>query len=86
MTIERPRAVEAGASRGGRASDWISSSCMSRMHPNRGPVAGEASANLWRDLVGGAPEQKTLHFVSAREMTNILLQLRGGGEPGDYRD
>jgi hypothetical protein len=40
-------------------------------------------------LVGGASERKeTLHFVSAREMTNIILAACDGkdGNPGEYRD
>ena len=60
------------------------------MHPNqRDAVAGEAFGKFMEDLVGGAPERKeTLHFVSAREMTNILLAACDGrgGNPGDYRD
>ena len=40
-------------------------------------------------MVGGASDRKeTLHFVSAREMANILLAACDGreGNPGDYRD
>jgi len=48
----------------------------------RGRGCGEAFGKFMEDLVGGAPERKeTLHFVSAREMTNILLAAcdgRGG--------
>jgi hypothetical protein len=41
------------------------------------------------DLIEGAAERKEiLHFVSAREMANILLAACDGreGNPGDYRD
>jgi hypothetical protein len=41
------------------------------------------------ELVQGAARRKeTLHFVSAREMTNIILAACEGreGNPGDYRD
>ena len=40
-------------------------------------------------LVGGATERKeTLHFVTAREMANIILAACDGkdGNPGEYRD
>ena len=42
-----------------------------------------------RGLVGGAEERgETLHFVTAREMVNIILAACDGreGNPGDYRD
>ena len=42
-----------------------------------------------RDLVCGAGERgEVLHFVSAREMVNIMLAACDGkeGNPGDYRD
>ena len=42
-----------------------------------------------RDLVEGAPHRgETLHFVSAREMVNIILAASDGreGNPGEYRD
>ena len=41
------------------------------------------------DLIDGAAERKEiLHFVSAREMANIILAACDGreGNPGDYRD
>lgn len=41
------------------------------------------------DLIGGAGERgETLHFVSAREMVNMILAACDGreGNPGEYRD
>ena len=42
-----------------------------------------------KELIDGAQERKEiLHFVSAREMTNIILAACDGreGNPGSYRD
>ena len=52
-------------------------------------VAGESFRKFLTGLVGGASERKeTLHFTTAREMTNILLAACDGrdGNPSDYRD
>ena len=52
-------------------------------------VIGDSFRKFLSDLVGGAGVRKeTLHFTSAREMTNILLAACDGreGNPGDYRD
>jgi hypothetical protein len=52
-------------------------------------ILGEPMAHFLRDLVGGAePRGETLHFVSAREMVNIILAACDGreGNPGEYRD
>ena len=52
-------------------------------------VIGDQFRNFLEQLVGGAAERKeTLHFVTAREMTNIILAACDGndGNPGDYRD
>ena len=43
----------------------------------------------FEQLVGRAKERKeTLHFVTAREMANIIFAACDGkdGNPGDYRD
>ena len=60
------------------------------MNPNqKDVVAGDSFRKFLDDLVTGAPERKEiLHFVTAREMTNILLAACDGrdGNPGDYRD
>jgi hypothetical protein len=50
----------------------------------RGPMQ-----HFLRELIGGAVERKEiLHFVTAREMANILVAACDGkeGNPGDYRD
>jgi len=52
-------------------------------------VLGEPMRRFLRELGDGAGERKEiLHFVSAREMTNIILAACDGreGNPGDYRD
>jgi len=52
-------------------------------------VIGNSFRAFLAELVGGAAARnETLHFVAAREMTNILLAACDGrdGDPGDYRD
>lgn len=52
-------------------------------------VIGGAFLKFLQDLVGGADERnETLHFVTARELVNVLLAACDGheGNPGDYRD
>jgi hypothetical protein len=52
-------------------------------------VIGDSFRKFLAALVDGAASRKeTLHFVAAREMTNILLAACDGreGNPGDYRD
>ncbi|MGA9526785.1 MAG: hypothetical protein WBS24_01585 [Terriglobales bacterium] len=52
-------------------------------------VVGAAFQSFLKDLTEGARDRKeTLHFVTAREMTNILLAACEGreGNPGDFRD
>jgi hypothetical protein len=52
-------------------------------------VLGEPAQRFLRELVEGAGERgEILHFVSAREMVNIILAACDGreGNPGDYRD
>ena len=60
------------------------------MDPNqRDAVIGDSFRDFLAAMVGGASDRKeTLHFVSAREMANILLAACDGreGNPGDYRD
>ena len=50
---------------------------------------GSAMQQFLRDLTGGSEERnEVLHFVSAREMVNIILAACDGkqGNPGEYRD
>jgi hypothetical protein len=52
-------------------------------------VIGDSFRNFLAALVGGAADRnESLHFATAREMTNILLAACDGseGNPGDYRD
>lgn len=52
-------------------------------------VAGETFRSFLRTLVEGAAERsEILHFVSAREMVNIILAACDGreGNPADFRD
>lgn len=60
------------------------------MDPSQGDaVAGKGFEEFLEALVGGAAARKeVLHFVTAREMTNIALAACDGkeGNPGDYRD
>ncbi len=71
--------------------DWlfIKLHCHS-MDPNqKDAVVGDSFRNFIAALVGGAADrEETLHFVSAREMANILLAACDDreGNPGDYRD
>jgi len=50
---------------------------------------GSGMQKFMRELTGGAEERdEILHFVSAREMVNIILAACDGkeGNPGEYRD
>jgi len=71
--------------------DWlfIKLYCHSMNPRQHEQVLGTAFRKFLKDLVTGAPERKeTLHFVTAREMTNIILAACDGreGNPGDFRD
>lgn len=71
--------------------DWlfIKLHCHSMDPTQKDAVIGDSFRNFLAALVGGAADRKeTLHFVAAREMTNILLAACDGrdGNPGDYRD
>jgi hypothetical protein len=71
--------------------DWlfIKLHCHGMNPRQKDSVVGELFRKFLDELVSGATGRKeTLHFVSAREMTNILLAACDGlqGNPGDYRD
>jgi len=71
--------------------DWlfIKVFCHSMNPTQKDAVIGDGFRNFLAALVGGAAGRKeTLHFVTAREMANILLAACDGreGNPGDYRD
>jgi len=71
--------------------DWlfIKLHCHGMDPRQKDAVMGGPFRKFLEQLVTGADERKeTLHFVSAREMTNILLAACDGkvGNPGEYRD
>jgi hypothetical protein len=71
--------------------DWlfIKLHCHSMDPTQKETVMGDSFRNFLEALVGGAADRKeTLHFTTAREMTNILLAACDGreGNPSDYRD
>jgi hypothetical protein len=71
--------------------DWlfIKLHCHSMDPTQKDAVIGDAFCSFLQQLVTGAEERKEiLHFVTAREMTNILLAACDGrdGNPGSYRD
>lgn len=71
--------------------DWlfIKLHCHS-MDPNQTEaVAGRAMQHFLKELVEGAEQRaEVLHFVTAREMVNIIFAACDGreGNPGDYRN
>jgi hypothetical protein len=71
--------------------DWlfIKVHCHGMDPTQKDVVIGESFRKFLEDLVTGAAERdETLHFVTAREMTNIVLAACDGrdGNPGVYRD
>jgi hypothetical protein len=71
--------------------DWlfIKLHCHSMDTNQQDAVIGDSFRNFLAALVGGAADRnESLHFATAREMTNILLAACDGreGNPGDYRD
>jgi hypothetical protein len=71
--------------------DWlfIKLHCHGMDPTQRDVVLGEPMRKFLRELVEGAVQRgEILHFVSAREMVNIILAACDGreGHPGEYRD
>jgi hypothetical protein len=71
--------------------DWlfIKLHCHSMDPTQKAAVMGEPMRQFLQGLVEGAEERhEILHFVSAREMVNIILAACDGreGNPGEYRD
>lgn len=71
--------------------DWlfIKLHCHGMDPTHEAATLGAPMQNFLCELVSGAKERdEILHFVSAREMTNIILAGCDGkeGNPGDYRD
>jgi len=81
---------KAGISVQGRP-DWLflKLHCHGMDPTQENAVLGESFVSFLQTLVEGAEERKEiLHFVSAREMVNVILAACDGkeGNPGDYRD
>ncbi|HSZ61488.1 MAG TPA: hypothetical protein VK828_06805 [Terriglobales bacterium] len=91
MTLERLALwKQAGIHVGGRP-DWlfIKLHCHSMDPTQKDAVIGGEFQKFLGELVSEAGDRKeTLHFVSAREMANIILAACDGkdGDPGEYRD
>ena len=71
--------------------DWlfIKLHCHSMDPTQKDAVIGDEFRRFLADMVSGANGRKeTLHFATAREMTNIILAACDGmeGNPGQYRD
>ncbi len=71
--------------------DWlfIKLHCHSMDPSQQDVVLGSSMQRFLRELVEGAAQRnEILHFVSAREMVNIILAACDGkeGDPGDFRD
>ena len=71
--------------------DWlfIKLHCHSMDSRHEDATLGTAMQEFMRELTRGAEERgEILHFVSAREMVNIILAACDGkeGNPGEYRD
>jgi hypothetical protein len=72
-------------------SDWlfIKLHCHSMDPTQHNAVLGGAMRGFLRELVEGASRRnEMLHFVTAREMVNVILAACDGrdGNPGEYRD
>jgi len=81
---------QAGISVRGRP-EWlfIKLHCHGMDPTQKAAVLGAPMRQFLRELVAGAQERREiLHFVSAREMVNIILAACDGreGNPGEYRD
>lgn len=71
--------------------DWlfVKLQCHGMDPRDRDLMLGAPMLQFLRDLTGGAKQRsETIHFVSAREMVNIILAAVDGreGDPGEYRD
>lgn len=91
MTLQRLALWKKARLRVTGRPDWlfIKLHCHGMDPTQQGAVIGSAFRKFLDELVTGARDRnETLHFVTAREMANILLAACDGrdGEPGDYRD
>jgi hypothetical protein len=91
LSIGRLRLWKRAAIRVKGRPDWlfIKLHCHGMNPTQTDAVRGQAMQRFLRDLVEGADERREiLHFVTAREMVNIILAACDGrqGCPGDYRN
>jgi hypothetical protein len=91
LTTRRLRSWKQASIRVEGRPDWlfIKLHCHSMDPTQREVVLGAPMRSFLRDLVEGAPQRgEILHFVSAREMVNIIFAACDGkeGNPGEYRD
>lgn len=90
-SLQRLQLWKRAAIRVGGRPDWlfIKLHCHSMDPTQQDAVIGDGMRGFLRDLVEQAgARQEVLHFVSAREMVNIILAACDGreGNPGEYRD
>jgi len=91
LTISRLRLWKQAAIYVRGKPDWlfIKLHCHGMDPTQHEAVLGAPMRDFLRELVPGAKQRnETLHFVTAREMVNIILAACDGkdGKPGDYRD
>jgi hypothetical protein len=90
-SLSRLRLWNRAAVRVAGRPDWlfIKLHCHSMDPTQHTAVLGDSMREFLRDLVEGANQRdEILHFVSAREMVNIIFAACDGreGNPGQYRD
>jgi hypothetical protein len=91
MTLERLSAWKQARIHVQGRPDWlfIKLHCHGMDPTQNEEMVGAPMRKFLQELVEGARERnETLHFVTAREMTNIILAACDGkeGNPGEYRD
>jgi hypothetical protein len=91
LTLERLSLWKKASIQVAGRPDWlfIKLHCHSMDPTQKEVVLGDSIRSFMRDLVGRAEEcGEILHFVTAREMVNIIYAACDGraGNPGDYRD
>ncbi|HET9306906.1 MAG TPA: hypothetical protein VFO46_12830 [Candidatus Sulfotelmatobacter sp.] len=91
LTVSRLKLWKKAAVQVEGRPDWlfIKLHCHSMAPSQKEAVLGEPMRRFLEELVQGAAERnETLHFVSAREMVNIIHAACEGreGNPNDYRD
>jgi|HubBroStandDraft_2_1064218.scaffolds.fasta_scaffold00693_10 hypothetical protein len=90
-SLHRLRLWKRAAIRVAGRPDWlfIKLHCHSMDPTQHSAVLGDAMRGFLRELVRGATQRdEVVHFVSAREMVNIIFAACDGreGSPGHYRD